>query len=93
MISRYKNTKVENNGKSYATFNIPIIEESESDVYIVVREGDRLDSLAWKYYKNQNLWWIIARANQEYVNCDSIFIEPGLRIRIPANCIDILSKL
>gem|GEM_PF-3519166 len=55
MISRYKNTKVENNGKSYATFNIPIIEESESDVYIVVREGDRLDSLAWKYYKNQNL--------------------------------------
>jgi hypothetical protein len=46
--------------------------------------------LAWKYYKDQTLWWIIARANQEYIGCDSLFIEPGIRIRIPTEYINFL---
>jgi len=45
MISRYKNTKTESN-KYYLTTDIPNIEEKSSDIYIVAREGDRLDLLA-----------------------------------------------
>jgi hypothetical protein len=44
-MNRYKNTKIEAN-KYYQTTDIPIIEEKESDIYIIVKEGDRLDLLA-----------------------------------------------
>ena len=41
----------------------PKIKASNDDMYIVSEGGDRLDILALKYYNDQNLWWIIAIAN------------------------------
>jgi hypothetical protein len=58
-------------------------------MYIVSDSGDRLDILASKYYNDQNLWWIIATANN--LNDASYSIEPGKQLRIPGNLSRILN--
>jgi len=65
------------------------IEKSVDDTYIVVSFGERLDSLAWKYYGNVDLWWIIAAANPE-LRKDSLYLDPGVQVRIPAEYRDVL---
>jgi hypothetical protein len=66
-------------GKQYP--NIPL---SESDVYVITTIGDRLDSLAYSYYNDINLWWVIAAANNNATN-GSMFPIPGTQLRIPTN--------
>ena len=64
---RYKFTKVlkDGSGKRYyrptLVSNIPL---RDSDVFINPRSGERLDSLAQRFYGDSNLWWIIAKANE-----------------------------
>ena len=45
-------------GKQYP--NTPL---SASDIYVITTVGDRLDLLAYNYYRDVNLWWIISAAN------------------------------
>ena len=59
----------------------PKIEKSIEDIYIIAREGDRLDSLAYEYYGDQSQWWVIAQAN--HIGKGTLSIEPGIRVRIP----------
>ncbi len=59
----------------------PKIEKSIEDIYIIAREGDRLDSLAYEYYGDQSQWWVIAQAN--HIGKGTLVIEPGIRVRIP----------
>jgi hypothetical protein len=66
-------------GKMYP--NIPL---SESDVYVITTVGDRLDSLAYSYYNDVNLWWIIAAANNNATK-GSMFPIPGTQLRIPTD--------
>lgn len=66
-------------GKQYP--NIPL---SESDVYVVTTIGDRLDLLAYSYYNDVTLWWIISVANNNATK-GSIFPIPGTQLRIPTN--------
>jgi len=42
-----------------------------------------MDNLAFKYYGNQELWWIIARANNQ--NNGSMYLQSGKEYRIPQN--------
>ena len=63
----------------------PEIPFSEEDVYVTTREGDRLDILAEEFYLDSQLWWVISTANPDVVRRDSIFLKPGLSIRIPTN--------
>ncbi len=67
----------------------PRIKASNDDMYIVSEGGDRLDILASKYYNDQNLWWIIAIANN--LNDASYSIENGIQLRIPTNVAKILN--
>ncbi len=67
----------------------PRIKASNDDMYIVSEGGDRLDILASKYYNDQNLWWIIAIANN--LNDASYSIEDGIQLRIPSNIAKILN--
>ena len=60
------------------------IEKSVDDTYVVVSFGERLDSLSWKYYGNVDLWWIIAAANPD-LRKDSLYLDPGVQVRIPAD--------
>ena len=95
MISRYRyatnlttsNTKIQYLGSVI----YPKIKASDDDMYIISDAGDRLDILALKYYNDQNLWWIIATANN--LNEASYSITPGIQLRIPANVSRILNDL
>lgn len=91
---RYKNAKVKNdkNGKRYYVPTIvPNIPIKDTDVFIYPREGDRLDTLAQKYYGDSNLWWIIAKANE--LNRGQIGLNPDVKIRIPTFINDILESV
>lgn len=66
--SRYNvpnGTKKLKSGKNvYKTIFYPIISESDGDIFIFTKQGDRLDLLAYKYYNDATKWWIIAHANK-----------------------------
>ncbi len=47
-----------------------------------IKDGDRFDSLATRYYKDASKWWIIAKANG-YVN-GTVFIPGGIELIIPS---------
>ena len=42
-----------------------------------------MDNIAFEYYGDPSLWWVIASAND--IPQDSIFIPVGSQIRVPAN--------
>jgi nucleoid-associated protein YgaU len=71
-------------GKQYP--NIPL---SENDVYVITTIGDRLDALAYSYYNDSTLWWIISMANNNVTN-GSLFPQPGTQLRIPTDLTTIL---
>lgn len=64
------------------TLDLPEIFEQSDDVQYAVMSSDRIDRLAYKFYGDPVLWWVIAAANDmELVPTDLI---PGQIIRIPA---------
>src|SRR5688572_16791131 len=69
------------NRRVYSTIIYQKINRHENDIYIVSTIGDRLDLLAFDYYEDQTLWWVIAQANN--LGKGSLVIEPGIQIRIP----------
>ena len=58
----------------------PIVPRS-TDLYIVIRDGQRLDTIANEYYKDPSKWWIIAQANN--ITGGTLFVKAGSQIRIP----------
>jgi len=92
-MNRYENIKIEKTeeGKRYRkTVQYPVIEKKTTDIYIMGRVGDRLDTIAHKYYKNSRLWWIIARANN--IGNGDLVVPIGKQIRIPVNYIEIVKN-
>ena len=82
----YGQTKLDSDKKRYyKALKYPEIPLSINDIYITTTSGDRLDLLANQFYKDVDLWWIIATANPNVVRRDSFNLKPGLEIRIPAN--------
>ena len=69
----------------YNQIRYPEIPLSMDDVYIITKDGDRLDLLAEQFYKDTELWWVISISNINKIKRDSFFIEPGTQIRIPQN--------
>ena len=91
-MNRYATTrrKKDKSGlRVYATTYYPEILVSDGDIFIFPTDGDRLDTLAHKYYGNTTLWWIIAKANglkgKPALSSDEI-------IRIPGNITNIIEK-
>ena len=76
----------------YRIARYPEIPISALDLYIQTQIGDRLDILASKYYKDNQLWWIISVANPDIIRRDSLYLNPGLEIRIPANVNTIIER-
>ena len=93
MASRYERNRVQKlkDGREvYRTKIYPNIPLRDSDIYIVTQGGDRLDTLAYQYYGDQSLWWIIATANNIH---DAPFAVPdGTILRVPKNYLDILNS-
>jgi hypothetical protein len=74
-------------GKFYP--NIPL---SSNDYYVITTIGDRLDLLAYRYYRDSELWWIIAAANNNATK-GLLFPIPGTQLRIPTDVSSVLDQL
>jgi nucleoid-associated protein YgaU len=68
--------------------NIPL---SENDVYVITTVGDRLDSLAYSYYNDATLWWVIAMANNNATK-GALYPTPGTQLRIPTDINSVLDQ-
>lgn len=94
MNYRYQNIKITKNSelgnRFYANNFYPDIPLSENDTYVITVLGDRLDLLAFDYYGDVSLWWVIASANS--LPGDSLYLEPGSQLRIPANLMAALNQ-
>jgi len=91
MQSRYKNSRFKNtiDGREVLQSKIyPNIPKTDDDIYVATETGDRFDTLAYQFYKDSTLWWIIACANN--IHNANIGFKEGTILRIPQNYIDIL---
>ena len=92
-MQRYTDIEVlkDKSGRRFRkTTLLPVIEPSIDDVYIIGQVGDRLDTLAFKYYQDSSLWWIIARANN--IGKGDLVVPVGKQIRIPQDVYEIIDR-
>jgi phage tail protein X len=90
MASRYQNNeqKTTNDGRRvYKSKLYPAIPLRDDDIYVASETGDRLDTLAYQYYGDSSLWWIIATANN--IHNAPFGLADGTILRIPQNFIEI----
>ena len=93
MANRYENIQILRTtlGKRYKkTTNYPKMAKSANDTYIVSIQGDRLDNLAYKFYNDSRLWWILARANN--LGKGDMETPIGKQLRIPFDHIAIYDE-
>jgi len=93
-MNRYENTfilKTEFTNRPYykSTFypKIPLL---STDVYVVTNVGDRLDSLAYSYYGDSTMWWVISVANNN-ITKGTLYPVPGTQLRIPVEVTGIIN--
>jgi hypothetical protein len=68
----------------------PDILLTENDVFLYTIRGDRLDNLAYQFYNDPTLWWILSVANPDLPN-DSLYPTLGFQLRIPNDITKILN--
>ena len=49
--------------------------------YYMVKQNEPLDMVAWKFYKDESLWYLIADVNE--IDNPLEPMEPGMRLIIP----------
>ena len=71
------------NGDFYGTRQPLKLRKDSSDLFHVVTDADskRIDLIAWKYYRDVNLWWVIAEFNNI---SNPLEIPTGTTLRIPS---------
>jgi len=88
MANRLDNIKLKltsERKRYYKSLRYPEIPLSINDTYVITTVGDRLDSIAYQFYNDVRLWWVIATANPNKIRRDSYNLKPNLEIRIPSN--------
>ncbi len=93
-MNRYQETRKykTDTGTTYlGTTRYPEIPYSENDIYLYCTDGDRLDNLAFQYYGDSTLYWIIAAANPNILY-NLMYPVVGAQIRIPFPVDDIVSS-
>jgi nucleoid-associated protein YgaU len=92
-MKRYNNIPIQNrfDGKRvYKTTIYPSIPPDATDIQVVSNDGDFLDILAYKYYGDPSLYWIIANANN--IGKGRMSVPGGLTLRIPVNISVIINQ-
>ena len=92
-MKRYSTTrqKLDKSGiRVYGTTYYPEIPVSDNDQFIYPQDGDRVDTLAHKYYGDVSLWWMIAQAN--HIGKGTMNINTGTKLRIPLAVEEILQE-
>ena len=91
-MSRYSSTprKINKKGQRVLVSTLyPTIPLTDSDQFVYPKDGSRLDNLAFKFYNDASLWWVIAQANG--LGKGRTILNPNFQIRIPGNGEKILS--
>lgn len=68
----------------------PDILDGVNTIEHILVAGERLDVLAFRYYGDEDYWWVIALANRIM---DPFALTAGQRLRIPSDAKSILDKL
>tara|TARA_R100000406_G_C3049042_1_gene108258 strand:- start:115 stop:414 length:300 start_codon:yes stop_codon:yes gene_type:complete len=95
-MARYSSTKILKQAtkkRRFATTIYPNIPVSADDVYIRTTSPERLDNLAFQFYKDVDLWWIIAQANE--IGKGTLIVPQDTLLRIPSsdNITDLLKQV
>ena len=91
-MGRYDDTLLKFNKKGQRVLVptlYPQIPLSDEDQFIYPKDGSRLDNLAFEFYNDASLWWVIAQANG--LGKGRTVLNPNFQIRIPGNVEKILS--
>ncbi len=84
--STNRNPNLRNIGiKFFRTTSYPVVPRNSNDIFIITEFGDRLDSLAFKFYKDSSLYWIIYSANPNVIRADQLYLPAGVQLRIPVD--------
>jgi hypothetical protein len=88
--------KIRHNGDGKTRFEsirYPEFDPKTTDYYIITKRMDRMDLIAYDWYQDATLWWVIQRANN--LPGGTLQIKPGTRVRIPwpLNDFEIQDKL
>lgn len=63
----------------------PYINKSNTDKLHLVIEGERLDTISYKYYGNSKYWWVLADSNDISDNMINPFVlTSGSTLIIPS---------
>ena len=92
-MNRYQDipqTKTLTGKRYYTSTRYPEIPISNDDLYIITVRGDRLDNLAYQFYGDSTLWWILQVANPT-TQKDSLYPDLGIQFRIPLDVPAILA--
>jgi len=65
----------------YETNLYPDFPPRVTDYYIITKSLDRMDLIAYDYYNDETMWWVIQRANN--LPLGTLSIPPGTQVRIP----------
>jgi len=80
-ISRYRKlpdeVTVDVNGQRLESKSLRLLPEVTGTFLHTIEDGDRLDHLAYKYYKQPRKWWRICDANPEFLS------PPALLGKVP----------
>jgi nucleoid-associated protein YgaU len=68
----------------------PKIARDNTDIFIRTRAGDRLDNLAFEFYEDVTLWWVIANANN--LGKGTYAVPPGTKLRIPLRVAEMINE-
>ena len=91
-MNRYRFTKIrkEEDGLQYRSITeYPVVTPKNSDRVYYTKQGERWDNIAYKFYEDTSLWWIIARANSPYSG--QLAPKVGSKVIVPKEIGDILS--
>ena len=63
----------------YQTVTYPLASRNPNDIFIITEFGDRLDSLAYKFYSDSSLYWVIYNANPNVIRADQLCFPVTIR--------------
>lgn len=91
-MNRYQDitVKTKRNGiQFYRDVKYPDIPIDPNDLWVITSFGDRYDLIAYDYYQDVTLYWIIVVANSGLPR-DTLFVPAGTQLRIPNRTADII---
>jgi hypothetical protein len=86
-MSRYSQIPIirftQDEKRRFINVKYPSITLDSQDIYLYTTQGDRYDILAFNFYQDSSLWWVINRANPNQ-DSSSLYPTTGAQIRIPS---------